>query len=152
MSMSTWVNYGYGFDENDFEPTLNGINALLEMAPNTKAMLASAGYDGFNSLDEVMDAGECGDCTFVAYNSLFVPFIEAIAELEDVHLIWAGDCEDRGYVIFPEQLPWAMTDAERCLTQPGLDELFRKYLTIYCEAWNEGDESKFQSQAVENFG
>lgn len=152
MSMATWVNYSYGFEEDNFEPTLNGINALLDMAPNTKKMLAAAGYDGFNSLDEVMDAGESGACPFVAYNSLFVPFVMAIAELEDVHLSCADDCEDRRYVIFPVQLPWVMTDAEHCLTQPGLNELFRKYLTIYCEGWTEDSKDKFGSQAVENFG
>lgn len=152
MSMHTWINYGYGFEESSFEPTLKGINTLLDMAPNTKSMFASAGYDGFESLDEVIEAGESGDLTFVAYNSLFVPFIEAVTELEDVHLVWADDYEDSGYVIFPNQLPWVMTDAESCLTQPGLNELFKKYLTIYCEGWKEGNESKFQSQAVENFG
>lgn len=152
MSMATWINYGYGFDEDDFKPTLNGVNALLEMAPNTKDMFAAAGYDGFKSLDEVVEAGESGDLTYVAYNSLYTPFVEAFAELEDIRLIWADDIEGNRFVMLPNMVPWEMNETEKALTQEKLDMLFKKYLTIYCEGWTEGNESEFQSQAAENFG
>lgn len=146
-----WINYGYGFNVSAFEPTLKGINKLILKAPETINLYFPNGGNKFRSLDEVEElSDEYGDGYYYIGASLWGPFLTAVRELENIHLIWANNFEGENFIMFPQMLPWNMNEKEKSLTIDKLDAILKKYLTIYCGTWYEDDRNKFMHLSVEN--
>ena len=145
MSFRTWHDYGYGIKADDIHTELFQLQQLIKMAPKYKKELDDYFQDCeieepiFDDYMEIEnDEGRRGLSTIMQ---------KVILECEDIVLSALDDFDSVQYLVFCAGYPWSYSEREKCFTEHGIDEVFRRYISVLTD---EAIDIGYQS--IENCG
>ena len=131
MSYTTWHNYGYGICVDDIKTRdVTRLESMLKLAPNLdreihrwleECSISEPVWDDYMEFDQDFMLGLC--------------------------LTACDDCDSRTYLIYQPRYPWALTQADRDLTEEHLAAMFGRYVGMLTDEVVDVD-----YQEVENGG
>ena len=124
MSYTTWHNYGYGICVDDIKTRdVTRLESMLKLAPNLDREIHRWLEEWATILQKVIE------------------------EAEGLCLTACDDCDSRTYLIYQPRYPWALTQADRDLTEEHLAAMFGRYVGMLTDEVVDVD-----YQEVENGG
>lgn len=124
MGYTTFINYGYGIDLNDFTITedTKEIEKFLSLAPEYKETIHQH-FEDMGITEPTFDDYAEADDDFPVLG--FANIIKGV--LEEISGLYITICEnfdDHIFVMYQPDYPWNMTEAEKALTEDDIKDLF----------------------------
>ena len=133
MSYTTWHNYGYGICVDDIKT--RDVTRLESMLKLEECSISEPVWDDYMEFDQDFMLG------------LATILQKVIEEAEGLCLTACDDCDSRTYLIYQPRYPWALTQADRDLTEEHLAAMFGRYVGMLTDEVVDVD-----YQEVENGG
>ena len=145
MSYTTWHNYGYGICVDDIKTRdVTRLESMLKLAPNLdreihrwleECSISEPVWDDYMEFDQDFMLG------------LATILQKVIEEAEGLCLTAWDGCESRTDLSSQPRYPWALTQADRDLTEEHLAAMFGRYVGMLTDEVVDVD-----YQEVENGG
>jgi len=147
MSSYTWINYGYGINVDDLIITedVKKINKFLDYAPEYKKEvfekfadcdITEPIFEDYEELDE--------DCR-LGFASLIK---EVLSEYSGIVFTACDDADGNKYVMYRQDYPWNMSEAEKGLTEERVKEI----MSIMSLIVENPEKLSFGEIEAENYG
>lgn len=129
MSYNYYANYGVGINVDKIRTTADKLRTFINSCPSLAKKFIDFDEDYENlSLEELMtDAKEIGDGEGNPYELAFI-MEWVMVEKEDIHFVACDNEDGVNYLIYPESLPWDLSEKEKALTEDSLAKIFEKYV------------------------
>lgn len=147
MSSCTWVNYGYGIKLDDVIITedVKKINKFLDYAPEYKKGVLEVFADNDITEPVFSDYEELDGDWYLGIATLIK---EVLTEYSGIVFTACGDAGGYKYVMYCQNFPWNMSEAEKGLTKEKLSEI----MSIMGIIVENSEKLSFSEVEAENYG